>query len=370
MDDRNEEAAPVLVKAKRGPSPGLERPLGDSIRQLPACPRFGGPAMLRRPMVPPALPFALIESLPLWAWGAFFAFIIGMLALDLGVFQREGHELSMREAIAWCVVWGALALAFGGLLWWWRGPQAGQEYLAAYLVELCLSVDNVFVFILVFAYFKVPPRYQHRVLFWGIIGAVLMRAAFILVGVSVIARFHWILYVFGAFLVFTGVKMAIPKKDDEEIHPEHNLVVRWFKRLYPVAPHNEHGHFFVTHGGRRAATPLFIVLIVIETTDLVFALDSLPAVLAITTNGFVALTSNIFAILGLRSLYFALHGVMQVFRFLKVGLAVILVFIGRKMLVEIIHVEISTTASLLVIAAVLTTSVLMSVLVKDGRPAR
>ncbi len=316
------------------------------------------------------LPLALIASLPFWAWGAFFAFIVGMLALDLGVFQRDSHEMTMREAIAWCVVWVALALAFNGLLWWWRGPQAGQEFLAAYLVELCLSVDNVFVFILVFAYFKVPPRYQHRVLFWGIIGAVLMRAVFILVGVSVIARFHWILYLFGAFLVFTGVRMALPKKDEEEIHPENNVVVRLFKRFYPVAPHNEHGHFFTRHQGRSAATPLFIVLLVIETTDLVFALDSLPAVLAITTNSFVALTSNIFAILGLRSLYFALHGVMQIFRFLKIGLAVILVFIGVKMLVEFIHIEISTTTSLLVIGAVLTTSVLMSVLIKDGASHR
>ena len=316
------------------------------------------------------LPLALFDSLPLWAGGAFFAFIVGMLALDLGVFQRDSHEMTMREAIAWCVVWVALALAFNGLLWWWRGPQAGQEFLAAYLVELCLSVDNVFVFILVFAYFKVPPRYQHRVLFWGIIGAVLMRAVFILVGVSVIARFHWILYLFGAFLVFTGVRMALPKKDEEEIHPENNVVVRLFKRFYPVAPHNEHGHFFTRHLGRSAATPLFIVLLVIETTDLVFALDSLPAVLAITTNSFVALTSNIFAILGLRSLYFALHGVMQIFRFLKIGLAVILIFIGVKMLVEFIHIEISTTTSLLVIGAVLTTSVLMSVLIKDGASHR
>ncbi len=313
------------------------------------------------------LPLAVLDTMPLWAWGAFFAFIIAMLALDLGVFQRESHVMSMKEAISWCVVWFTLALGFNALLWWWRGPQVGQEFLAAYLVELCLSVDNVFVFILVFAYFKVQPRYQHRVLFWGIIGAVLMRAVFILVGVSVIARFHWILYIFGAFLVFTGIKMAIPKKGDEEIHPENNIVVRLFKRFYPVAPHNEHGHFFTHHQGRRMATPLFIVLLVIETTDLVFALDSLPAVLAITTDGFVALTSNIFAILGLRSLYFALHGVMQVFRFLKVGLAVILIFIGSKMLAEIVHFEISTTTSLLVIGAVLTTSVLMSVLIRDGK---
>jgi len=302
--------------------------------------------------------------MPLWAWAAFFLFIVAVLALDLGVFQRESHAISMREALAWCIVWFSLALGFNALLWWWQGAEAGQEFLAAYLVELCLSVDNVFVFILIFAYFRVAARFQHRVLFWGIIGAVLMRATFILAGVSIIGRFHWILYVFGAFLVYTGVRMALPRRD-EEIHPENNPAVRLFRRFFPVAPHNEHGHFFTRHEGRWMATPLFIVLIVIETTDLVFALDSLPAVLAITTNGFVALTSNIFAILGLRSLYFALHGVMQVFRFLKVGLAVILVFIGGKMLAEAFHFEVSTTTSLAVIGCVLATSVLMSVLIRD-----
>lgn len=307
----------------------------------------------------------MVDQLPLWAWGAFFLFITAMLALDLGVLQRNAHAVKMKEAIAWCVVWVTLAMAFGGMIWWWRGAELGQQFLAAYLIELCLSVDNVFVFILVFAYFKVAPQYQHRVLFWGIIGAVVMRAVFILVGVSVIARFHWVLYVFGAFLVYTGIKMAMPGDSQVDVDPDHNAAVRLFRRFVPVAPKNESGRFFVRHDGRAMATPLFIVLIVIETTDLVFALDSLPAVLAITKDGFVALTSNIFAILGLRSLYFALSGIMQLFRYLKVGLAVILIFIGTKMLIE--HwVDISTTVSLGVIGGVLATSVLTSVLIKPA----
>ena len=308
---------------------------------------------------------SVIDAMPLWAWVTFFTFITAMLALDLGVFQRETHVVSMKEALAWCCVWVTLALSFGGLLWQWRGPESAQQFLAGYLIELCLSVDNVFVFILVFAYFKVEPRYQHRVLFWGIIGAVLMRAVFIIVGVEVIERFHWVLYVFGAFLVYTGVKMALPSKE-AEVDPEHNFTVKLFRRFYPVAPHNDRGHFFTVHQGRRMATPLFIVLIVIETTDLVFALDSLPAVLSITKDSFIALTSNIFAILGLRSLYFALSGIMGLFRFLKVGLSVILVFIGVKMLIE--HwMKITTGTSLAVIGGVLTTSILMSVVIKSPK---
>jgi tellurite resistance protein TerC len=311
--------------------------------------------------------FAVLSSLPGWAWIAFFVFVVAMLAIDLGIFQREAHEVRMQEALIWCGVWVTIALLFGGVLWRWRGGELAEQYVAAYLVELCLSVDNVFVFILVFAYFKVAPRFQHRVLFWGIIGAVLMRALFILVGVGVIARFHWVLYVFGAFLVYTGIKMALPSKGDE-IDPEHNFAVRLFRRFFPVAPRNERGDFFVRHEGRRMATPLFVVLIVIETTDVMFALDSIPAVLAITKDGFVALTSNIFAILGLRSLYFALHGVMGLFRFLKIGLAVILCFIGVKMLIE--HwVEISTTLSLGVIGVVITLSVVLSALIKE-KPAQ
>jgi tellurite resistance protein TerC len=306
---------------------------------------------------------AEITAIPLWAWGAFFLFIAAMLALDLGVFQREAHAITMREALAWCVVWAALAVGFAGLVWWWRGAEAGQQFFAAYLVELCLSVDNVFVFILIFAYFKVEPRYQHRVLFWGILGAVIMRGIFILVGVGVIARFHWVIYIFGAFLVYTGIKLALPAKDDAEVDPGKNIAVRFFRKHFPVSDRFHGDHFFVRENGRRVATLLFIVLIVVETTDLVFALDSLPAVLAITKDGFVALTSNIFAILGLRSLYFALSGIMQLFRFLKIGLAVILCFIGVKMLIEP-WAHITTGTSLGVIGGVLATSVLMSVLIK------
>ncbi|MDP3073499.1 MAG: TerC family protein [Opitutaceae bacterium] len=307
-------------------------------------------------------PLAALDVLPPWAWIGFFAFIAAMLAIDLGVFRRDSHEVKMKEALIWCGVWFTLAMGFNAIVWHWRGPELGQQFLASYLIELCLSVDNVFVFILVFAYFRVPAIWQHRVLFWGIIGAVVMRTVFILVGVSVVQRFHWVLYLFGAFLVYTGIKMALPGKA-EEVHPDQNPVVRLFRRFYPVAPHNDQGRFFTRHEGRRMATPLFIVLIVIETTDVIFALDSIPAVLAITSDGFVALTSNIFAILGLRSLYFALNGIMQLFRFLKVGLAFILVFIGVKMLV-VEWVKVDTTTSLAVIASVLTVSVLMSILIR------
>ncbi|MDB6094913.1 MAG: Integral rane protein TerC [Verrucomicrobia bacterium] len=311
---------------------------------------------------------ALLDSMPAWAWFAFFAFIVAMLALDLGVLQRKPHVVSLKEALVWCGVWFALAMGFNGLLFHWRGSEAAQEFLAAYLIELCLSVDNVFVFILVFAFFRVPASLQHRVLFWGIIGAVVMRAVFILVGVGVIERFHWVLYIFGVFLVYTGVRMALPKKDDE-IHPDQNIAVRLFRRFFPVSTQRDAGTFFVVEDGRRLATPLFIVLLVIETTDLVFALDSIPAVLAITKDGFIALTSNIFAILGLRSLYFALSGVMQVFRFLKLGLAVILVFIGIKMLIS--HwIDLTTTLSLGVIGGVLAMSVVASLVIREPRPAK
>lgn len=334
------------------------------MAELAACPARGGMGMLAAMI----LPFALFESMPLWAWGAFFVFITAMLALDLGVLQRKPHEVSMKEAMIWCLVWIGLALGFNGLLLHWRGPELAGQFLAAYLVELCLSVDNVFIFILVFAYFKVGAKYQHRVLFWGIIGAVVMRAIFILVGVGVIERFHWVLYLFGAFLVYTGIKMALPKKEEEEIHPDNNVAVRLFRRFFPVSSTPEPSTFFVREGGRKVATQLFIVLLVLETTDLVFALDSLPAVLAITKDGFVALTSNIFAILGLRSLYFALNGIMQLFRYLKIGLAIILVFIGVKMLIE--HwVDITTAVSLGVIGGVLTMSVLLSVLIKPADSA-
>lgn len=313
------------------------------------------------PLVPLLAPG---QSAPLWAWAGFFVLIGALLALDLGVFQRKAHAVKMKEALMWCGVWALLALAFGGFIGWRRGSDAAEQYLAAYLVELCLSVDNVFVFILIFAYFKVADRWQHRVLFWGIIGAVAMRTVFILAGVSVIARFHWVLYLFGAFLVYTGVKLALPKSEENEIDPEHNFAVRLFRKFFPVAPQMEGGRFFTRLDGRLVATPLLLVLIVVETTDVAFALDSIPAVLAITKSGFIALTSNIFAILGLRSLYFAVHGIMQLFRFLRLGLAVILVFIGAKMLAER-WIQIPTLASLAVIGGVLATSVLASILIKD-----
>jgi integral membrane protein, TerC family len=207
--------------------------------------------------------FAVLNEmppLPLWTWLAFFGFIAAMLALDLGVFHRVAHEVKMKEALRWCAVWIGLALAFNVLLWWWRGPVLAKEFFAAYIVEKALSVDNVFVFILVFTYFRVPPRFQHRVLFWGVVGAVVMRTVFILVGVSVIARFHWVLYIFGAFLVFTGIKMALPGKSEVDVNPDHNFIVRLFRKFYPVAPHDDNGRFFTTHNGRRMATPLFVVL--------------------------------------------------------------------------------------------------------------
>jgi tellurite resistance protein TerC len=304
-----------------------------------------------------------VTPLPWWGWTAFFVFIAAMLALDLGLFRRGAHDVRMREALAWCGVWVGLALAFNALLWSWLGAEPAQQFLAAYLVELCMSVDNLFVFILVFAYFQTAPAWRHRVLFWGIIGAVIMRSAFILAGLGVLHRFHGVLYLFGAFLVYTGVKMAWTKKSADKIHPEENSAVRLFRRFFPVAANFDGVKLFTRESGRRVATPLLLVLLVVETTDLVFALDSLPAVLAITGSAFIALTSNIFAILGLRSLYFALSGVMQLFRFLKPGLAVILVFIGTKMLIAR-WFEISTTRSLGVIAAVLAVSVLLSVFIK------
>ncbi len=305
-----------------------------------------------------------LPPLPWWAWAGFFAFIAAMLALDLGVFQRDSHEVKVKEALAWCAVWFTLALAFNAVIYHWRGAELGNQFLAAYLVELCLSVDNVFIFIVIFAYFQVAPRWQHRVLFWGILGAVVMRTAFILTGVSVIQRFHWVLYLFGAFLVYAGVKMAWPRRDHVEVHPDRNVAVRALRRLFPVVALPDSGRFFTSNGGRLTATSLFVVLLVVETTDVAFALDSIPAVLAITKDGFVALTSNIFAILGLRSLYFALNGIMQLVRYLRFGLAIILVFIGMKMLIEP-WLEITTVWSLAVIGGVLAASVLASILVAE-----
>ena len=298
-------------------------------------------------------------SYPLWVWIAFNGFVLAMLALDLGVFHRTSHEVKLREALVWSAVWVALALAFNALIWSRYGQQRALEFLTGYLIEKSLSVDNIFVFVLIFTYFRVPAQYQHKVLFWGILGALLMRAAFIAAGVTLIQRFHWIIYVFGAFLVVTGIRMAV--QQDKEIHPERNPVLRLAKRLMPVSTSYDGDRFFTMLGGRRAATPLFVTLLLVETTDLIFAVDSIPAILAITQDPFIVYTSNVFAILGLRSLYFALAGVVRMFHYLSIGLAGVLVFVGGKMLLVDV-VKVPTALSLGVIAAILAVSVVASVL--------
>jgi tellurite resistance protein TerC len=298
-------------------------------------------------------------SYPLWVWIAFNGFVLAMLALDLGVFHRTSHEVKLREALVWSAVWVALALVFNALIWSRYGQQRALEFLTGYLIEKSLSVDNIFVFVLIFTYFRVPAQYQHKVLFWGILGALLMRAAFIAAGVTLIQRFHWIIYVFGAFLVVTGIRMAV--QQDKEIHPERNPVLRLAKRLMPVSTSYDGDRFFTMLGGRRAATPLFVALLLVETTDLIFAVDSIPAILAITQDPFIVYTSNVFAILGLRSLYFALAGVVRMFHYLSIGLAGVLVFVGGKMLLVDV-VKVPTALSLGVIAAILAVSVVASVL--------
>lgn len=287
-------------------------------------------------------------------------FIIAMLALDLGIFHRKSHVIGVKEALSWCGVWFSLAMGFNAIVWWWLGPDLGLKWTAGYLVEIALSVDNVFVFIVIFGFFKVPKKHQHRVLVWGIIGAAIMRFTFILAGIALLEQFHWLIYLFGAFLVFTGIKLALPQGDD--VDPEKNMAVRIFRRFYPVTQAYHGRNFFVVIDGIKKATPLFVVLLVIETTDVAFALDSIPAVLGITDVPFIVFTSNIFAILGLRSLYFALNGVIDMFRFLNVGLALILVFIGIKMLIGGYY-HISIGLSLGVIAAVLTVAVAASLLI-------
>ncbi len=310
---------------------------------------------------PMLLPPAASDPVSIWGWLGFLALIAAMLALDLGVFQAGNVVVKTGAALGWCAVWFGLAALFAGGIATWLSRELAEQFVSGYLLELCLSVDNIFVFILIFAYFGVEAKYQHRVLFWGIIGAVVIRTLFIVVGISVISRFHWVLYIFGGFLVYTGLRLAWPRKPATAIDPSQNLAVRIFRQFYPVAPANDDGRFFTLMLGRRSATPLFIVLIVIETTDIMLALDSIPAVLSITSDAFIALTSNIFAILGLRSLYFALQGVIQLFRFLKFGLAALLIFIGIKMLV--VHWwRISAEQSLAVIGSVLALSILLSLL--------
>jgi tellurite resistance protein TerC len=280
-----------------------------------------------------------------------------MLVLDLGIFHRRAHSVKFREALAWSAIWIALAAAFAVLVYIWHGRTAGLEFVTGYVVELSLSVDNLFVFLLIFRYFRVPAVHQHEVLFWGILGAAVMRAVFILAGVGLIRQFHWITYAFGAFLVYGGIRLC--RQESVEVHPEKNPVLRLLRRWMPVTEDYEGGKFFVRRAGLQA-TPLLAVLLVVETTDLLFAVDSIPAVLAITLDAFIAYTSNIFAILGLRSIYFVLAGMMKVFQFLHYGLSVVLIFIGTKMLISQYY-KIPTGLALAVVAGVLIFSVLASV---------
>ncbi|MFH1144337.1 MAG: TerC family protein, partial [Candidatus Eisenbacteria bacterium] len=309
------------------------------------------------------------NSVPLSWWLYFNLFIAVMLVLDLKVFHRRTHVIQMREALRWTSFWVSLALLFAGGLWLLRprilaagihlGERPALEFLTAYLIEESLSVDNLFVFLIIFKYFRVPQQYQHKVLFWGILGAIVMRAAFILLGTAAIHRFHWTIYIFGAFLVYTGIRLALER--EKEIHPEKNVILRLVRRWAPVTPDFHNGHFIVRIGGRAMITPLLVVVLVLETTDVVFAVDSIPAVLAITPNPFIAYTSNLFAVLGLRSIFFALAGLMGMFHHLGRGLSFILVFIGVKMLISrYYHVPIGWALG--VVVATLALSVLASVL--------
>jgi tellurite resistance protein TerC len=300
-----------------------------------------------------------------WMWVAFSAFVLTMLTLDLAVFNRKAHRVSTKEAGAWTAAWISLAVLFGIGIYYFMGPQPALEFAAGYLVEEALSVDNLFVFILLFSYFRVPATLQHRVLFWGIFGALVMRGIMIAAGSLLLDRFHWIIYVFGAFLVVTGIRMAM--HDETNIEPETNPVLRLVRRLVPVTDKYHGQHFFIREpsgpGGatRLVATPLFVVLVLVETTDLVFAVDSIPAVFGVTQDPFIVYTSNVFAILGLRSLYFLLAGIIEKFHYLRLGLAVVLTFVGAKMLAS--HwIHVPTAVSLGVIALVLVSSVVGSLL--------
>ena len=295
----------------------------------------------------------------IWLWVGFNAAVLIMLALDLGVFHRKAHAVSLREAAAWSAVWVSLALTFNAGIWYFAGRQPALEFLTGYLVEKSLAVDNIFVIALIFSYFAVPAAYQHRVLFWGILGALVMRGAFIAAGAYVLHQWHWVIYVFGAILLLTGIKMAL--RNDEVIDIENNPVVRLARRWLPLTHRYDGQRFWTMENGRRVATPLFLVLLMVEFTDLVFAIDSIPAIFAITDDPFIVYTSNVMAILGLRSMYFLLAGVVHKFVYLKFGLSLVLVFVGAKMmLIDVFKVP--TAVSLGVIATVIGGSIALSLL--------
>jgi len=298
---------------------------------------------------------------PILFWILFNVFVLIMLALDLGVFHRKTHEITVKEALTWTAVWVFLALVFNAGIYFWKGKQTALEFFTGYLVEKALSVDNIFVFLMIFSYFQVPSKYQHKVLFWGIIGALIMRVIFIFAGVALIERFHFTIYVFGALLIYTGYKMFY--HNNAKIEPDKNPVIKFFKKLMPVTPDFHDDKFFVKISGKKFATPLFLVLILIETTDLIFAVDSIPAILAITQDQFIVYTSNVFAILGLRSLYFALAGVVHRFWLLSYGLAVVLIFVGLKMLLIDLY-KVPIEWSLVFIAFIIAASIVLSLKIK------
>lgn len=301
-------------------------------------------------------------GISIYFWIGFHVFIFFMLALDLGVFNKRTHVIPVKEAITWSAVWIFLALAFDVFVYFEFGKTRALEFITGYVIEYSLSVDNIFIFILIFTYFAVPSKYQHKILFWGILGALIMRGIFIFAGVALINKFHWIVVVFGGFLLFTGIRMLFQK--EAEVHPEKNPIIKLFRRFLPVT-HTPHGdRLFVREDNKLMATPLFLVLVIIETSDLIFAVDSIPAILAISKSTFIVYTSNIFAILGLRSLYFAVAGIMDYFRYLKIGLSFVLIFVGLKMLGSYFHFEIPILVSLGVIISILLFSILASVIIK------
>jgi len=305
-----------------------------------------------------------VTSDSLFLWVIFNVFVLGVLALDLLVLHRKAHAVSLREALAWSCVWVSLALLFALGVYFFRGGEKALEFLTGYVIEWSLSVDNLFVFLVIFSYFAVPPIYQHRVLFWGILGALVLRAIFIATGTALLTNFHWMIYVFGGFLIFTGIKLLFA--GEEKIDPEKNPAVRLVRRFMNVTPDYHGQQFFIRKDGRLWATPLLLVLIVVETTDVIFAVDSIPAIFAITLDPFIVYTSNVFAILGLRALFFLLAGVMDMFRYLKVGLSFVLCFVGIKMVIVDFY-KIPIGISLGVVAGILGISILASMFVRPKR---
>jgi TerC family integral membrane protein len=312
----------------------------------------------------------------IWLWVSFGAFILVMLSIDLGMFNRRAHSVSYKEAALWSTVWISLAAVFAGFIFFHFGKTRGLEFVTGYLIELSLSIDNLFVFILLFAYFKVPDKFQHRVLFWGVLGALLMRISMILIGAELIETFHWINYLFGAFLVYTGLKML--REGETEIEPSSNPIVKLVTRYVPIVHRYEEEKFFTVVDGRRTGTLLLLVLVIVEVTDLLFAVDSIPAIFAVTNDRFILYTSNVFAILGLRSLFFLLAQVIQKFEYLRVGLAVVLAFIGVKMLLGELGIDVPIGLALAGVVSILTLSVLASMIwtkstgqvVASGTPGR